>query len=69
MSGIPLVEKYGHYFSSLSKLTKAASVIDETNVYQEENPATRKIMNAMVAGFIFKKPGTLYGVSASCKRG
>ena len=49
MSGIPLAEKYGHYFSSLSKLTKAASAIDETNVYQEENPATRKIMNAMIA--------------------
>ena len=35
METIPLKDKYGYMFADLAKLGKAASVIDETNVYQE----------------------------------
>ncbi len=48
MKGIPLGEKYRHLFGELAQLAQAADRIDDTNVYQEWNPGTRKIMNSMV---------------------
>lgn len=44
-----LREKYHDLFSNLEKLSTTSSVIDETNVYQVENPVTRKIMDRVVA--------------------
>ena len=44
-----LREKYHDLFSNLEKLSTTSSVIDETNVYQVENPVTRKIMDQVVA--------------------
>jgi glycerol-3-phosphate O-acyltransferase len=46
--GLPLQERYGHLFSQLGQLSRAPARIDESNVYQEENPATRKIIDALV---------------------
>jgi glycerol-3-phosphate O-acyltransferase len=40
--GLTLKEKYGHMFAQMAKLATASSVIDETNVLQEANPAMRK---------------------------
>src|SRR5574344_2424413 len=48
MAKMSLREKYGPYFAQLAKLSKAAGKIDDTNVYQPENPATRKIMDNLV---------------------
>ena len=45
---IPLRDKYSEYFRKLSSMSKAASKIDETNVYQVGNPETRKVMDALV---------------------
>ena len=49
MEKITLREKYRDIFAELAKVSTAASVIDETNVYQVENPVTRKIMDKVVA--------------------
>lgn len=46
--GIPLVEKYKNYFSELTNASCAAAKIDEVNVYQEANPATRKFMDRLL---------------------
>jgi glycerol-3-phosphate O-acyltransferase len=43
-----LKEKYGYMFADLAKFGKAASVIDETNVYQEANEFTRPLLNKML---------------------
>lgn len=48
MIGIPLGERYKKYFGELARLAHAADKIDETNVYQESNPGTRKIMDSMM---------------------
>lgn len=40
--------KYKHFFAELAQYAKAADKIDETNVYQEWNPKTRKIMDGML---------------------
>ncbi|MBO7163500.1 MAG: 1-acyl-sn-glycerol-3-phosphate acyltransferase [Spirochaetaceae bacterium] len=48
MEGIPLGERYKHHFGELARLAQAADKIDDTNVYQEWNPGTRKIMDSMV---------------------
>lgn len=48
METIPLKDKYGYMFADLAKLGKAASVIDETNVYQEANQFTRPFLNKML---------------------
>ncbi len=40
--------KYKHFFAELAQYAKAADKIDETNVYQEWNPKTRKIMDEML---------------------
>jgi len=48
MEGIELRERYKHFFAELAKYAHAADKIDETNVYQEWNPGTRKIMDSMV---------------------
>lgn len=48
MEGKPLGEHYKHYFGELARLAHAADKIDDTNVYQEWNPGTRKIMDSMV---------------------
>ena len=42
-------EKYADMFKSLANLSIAAAKIDETNVYQKENPQTRKFMDMLVA--------------------
>lgn len=41
-------EKYADMFKSLATLSTAAARIDETNVYQKENPQTRKFMDTLV---------------------
>ena len=41
-------EKYADMFKSLANLSVAAAKIDETNVYQKENPQTRKFMDKLV---------------------
>ena len=46
--GLSLRERYGHIFGQLAGLSHAPARINELNVYQEGNPATRKIMDAMV---------------------
>lgn len=57
----PLKQKYSHLFSQIVQLSKSPSKIDETNVYQEANIQTRKIMDAMVKENLL--PGsTLMGV-------
>ena len=43
-----LREKYGKYFSLMASLTKAASKIDPSNVYEPANLGTRKIMDSML---------------------
>ena len=48
MEKIPLTQKYSEYFRQMGSLSKAASKIDETNVYQPGNPDTRRIMDALV---------------------
>lgn len=45
---LTLREKYGKYFSLMASVTKAAPKIDATNVYEEANPETRKIMDVML---------------------
>ncbi|MDR0663465.1 MAG: 1-acyl-sn-glycerol-3-phosphate acyltransferase [Spirochaetaceae bacterium] len=48
MDGLSLKERYGHLFGRLSKLSHAPAKINEFNVYEEENPDTRKMIDAMV---------------------
>jgi glycerol-3-phosphate O-acyltransferase len=48
MDGLSLRERYGHLFGQLSQLSRAPDKINEFNVYQEANPNTRKLMDAMV---------------------
>jgi len=43
-----LREKYGKYFSLMSKLSVAAPVIDSSNVYEKANLEMRKIMDSMI---------------------
>ncbi|MBE6344712.1 MAG: 1-acyl-sn-glycerol-3-phosphate acyltransferase [Spirochaetaceae bacterium] len=43
-----LGERYKHHFAALERYAHAADKIDESNVYQEWNPETRKIMDSMV---------------------
>ncbi|QTQ14850.1 1-acyl-sn-glycerol-3-phosphate acyltransferase [Treponema parvum] len=45
---LSLRQKYGKYFSLMSSLTKAAPKIDATNVYEEANIETRKVMYSML---------------------
>ena len=56
METIPLKDKYGYMFADLAKLGKAASVIDETNVYQEANKSTRPLLDKMLERNLL--PGT-----------
>ena len=42
-------EKYADMFKSLATASVAAAKIDETNVYQKENPQTRKFMDILVS--------------------
>ena len=48
METTSLKEKYGYMFEELAKVGKAASVIDDTNVYQEANKFTRPFLNKML---------------------
>ena len=43
-----LLSKYGKYFQEMTKVSTAASKIDETCVYQEANEATKMYMNMLV---------------------
>lgn len=56
METIPLKDKYGYMFADLAKFGKAASVIDETNVYQEANKFTRPLLDKMLEENLL--PGT-----------
>ena len=49
MDPMPLAQRYAHMFADLKRLAKAADKIDNTNVYQEANKATRRFMDAMLA--------------------
>ncbi len=46
--GLSIREKYADMFKSLADFSVAAAKIDETNVYQKENPKTRKLMDKLV---------------------
>lgn len=46
--GIPLKEKYGKFFAQMAAVSKAAAKIDETKVYEEANPASRKYMDMIL---------------------
>ena len=46
---LSLREKYADMLKSIANLSVAAAKIDETNVYQKENPHTRKFMDQLVA--------------------
>jgi glycerol-3-phosphate O-acyltransferase len=48
MEKISLKDKYCDFFKELASLSHAAAKIDETNVYQKANPATRKYMDKLV---------------------
>jgi glycerol-3-phosphate O-acyltransferase len=48
MDGLSLKERYGHLFGQLSKLSHAPAKVDEFNVYEEGNPGTRKMIDAML---------------------
>jgi glycerol-3-phosphate O-acyltransferase len=46
--GLSIRERYGHVFARLASYSHAPAKINESNVYEEANPATRKIIDAMV---------------------
>jgi glycerol-3-phosphate O-acyltransferase len=46
--GLSLKERYGHLFEQLARLSRAPAKIDESNVYEEGNPGTRKMIDAIV---------------------
>jgi glycerol-3-phosphate O-acyltransferase len=46
--GLSLRERYGHLFGQLAGLSHSPARINELNVYQEGNPAIRKMMDAML---------------------
>jgi glycerol-3-phosphate O-acyltransferase len=48
MDGLSLKERYGHLFAQLSQLSRAPAKINESNVYEEGNPNTRKMIDAIV---------------------
>jgi glycerol-3-phosphate O-acyltransferase len=47
MDGLSLKERYGHLFGQLTQFSHAPSRISEHNVYQEGNPNTRKMIDAI----------------------
>jgi len=47
--GNSIREKYGDMFEALRQASVAAAKIDETNVYQKANPATRKMMDRLIS--------------------
>ena len=47
MEGQSIREKYGFMFSQMSQVAHAAAEIDETNVFEEANPETRKFMDKL----------------------
>jgi glycerol-3-phosphate O-acyltransferase len=49
MEGLSLKEQYGAVFADMARSSMAPDIIDETNVYQEENPSIRKVMSRLVA--------------------
>lgn len=57
MEPTPLRTRYAHYFSDLQRLAKAADKIDNTNVYQQANKETRKIMDAMIGENLLEGSG------------
>ena len=40
-----LKELYGKYLAEFAKISKAAAKIDETEIYEEANPETRKYVS------------------------
>jgi glycerol-3-phosphate O-acyltransferase len=49
MDGLSLKERYGHLFGQLTQLSRAPAKVSELNVYQEGNPHTRKMIDAITA--------------------
>ena len=47
MEGKSIREKYGFMFAKMAEAAHAAAEIDETNVYEEANPETRKFMDQL----------------------
>ncbi|MCQ2588453.1 MAG: 1-acyl-sn-glycerol-3-phosphate acyltransferase [Treponema sp.] len=52
-----LIEKYKSFFGQLMQNSTAAAKIDETNVYQEANPANRKLFSQIIEGNILPGSG------------
>jgi glycerol-3-phosphate O-acyltransferase len=48
VDGLSIRERYGHVFARLAGYSHAPAKIDESNVYEEANPATRRIIDAMI---------------------
>jgi glycerol-3-phosphate O-acyltransferase len=48
MDGLSLKERYGYFFDEIARISRAPEVIDPSNVYQESNPATRKILYELI---------------------
>ena len=46
--GNTLLEKYGPLFKEMLAQSKAAAKIDETKVYEEANPNTKKYMDKLL---------------------
>ena len=61
MEGQSIREKYGFMFSQMSQVAHAAAEIDETNVFEEANPETRKFMDKL-AGENLKEGSAVSGV-------
>ncbi|MDR1095240.1 MAG: 1-acyl-sn-glycerol-3-phosphate acyltransferase [Spirochaetaceae bacterium] len=49
MDGLSLKERYGHLFGQLTQFSHAPARVSELNVYQEGNPNTRKMTDAIAA--------------------
>jgi glycerol-3-phosphate O-acyltransferase len=57
--GLSIKERYGHVFGPLTRYSRAPAKIDEFNVYEEANPDTRKIIDAMVADNLLPGSGLM----------
>lgn|SRR5574344_428672 len=55
--GTILKEKYGQYFAELLKISKAASKIDESKVYEEANLESRKYLYSLMTENLQKGSG------------
>jgi glycerol-3-phosphate O-acyltransferase len=49
MDGLSLRDRYGKVFAEIANRANTAATVDDTNVYQEINPYSRKMMDDMVS--------------------